>query len=97
MAYKESKLTDEGDSCNFAVAPIDYKFIRGPKNFKCWYWYERMADLKDEASEVLKIPKTAWKKHGNEWRCVHKEKQYIVILAAKNDNVMYEEQKPKKM
>lgn len=96
MVYKESKLADEGDSCDFTVAPIDMRIQRGKKEFKCWNWYDRMIDLKDEAFEVLNIPKTAWKKHGKEWRCVHKEKQYIVILPAKNDYVMYQEQKTRK-
>jgi len=92
MAYKESKLTDEGDSCGFSVAPIDYKFTRGTKIFNCWNWYDRMIDLKEETFEVLNIPKNAWKKHGKEYRAEHNGKNYIIITPRDDDFVLYQEQ-----
>jgi len=69
-----------------------YTFTRGKKKYRCWNFYDRMVDLKDEANDVLGIPKDSWKKHGEEWRTTHKGKDYIVITPRDDDFALYQEQ-----
>ena len=71
---------------------VEIMFTRDKKKYTCWNWYDRLLDLKDEAFEVLGIPKDAWEKHGDEWRTMHEGKDYIVITPRNDDFVLYQEQ-----